>query len=72
MEDKRAKVLVVDDIQSNIEFVTDVLELEDLDIRTATSGEEAVKLAKEVLPDLILLDISMPGMDGYEVCKQLH
>lgn len=68
-DEKRSKVLVVDDIQSNIEFVTDVLELENFEIFGANSGEVAIQLANEILPDLILLDISMPVMDGYEVCQ---
>ena len=70
-ENKLAKVLVVDDIQSNIDFVTDVLELENLEIIGAYSGIKAIELANNHKPDLILLDISMPEMDGYEVCQQL-
>lgn len=70
-EETRAKVVVVDDIESNIEFVTDVLELENLDIIGAHSGEIAIKVASEENPDLILLDISMPDIDGYEVCRRL-
>lgn len=67
----KPKVLVVDDIQSNIEFVTDVLELEDFKIFGANSGDEAIKIANDILPDVVLLDISMPVMDGYEVCRIL-
>lgn len=70
-ENKKSKVLVVDDIQSNIEFVTEVLELESLAVLAAKNGQEALRLSKENIPDLILLDISMPGLDGYEVCKLL-
>jgi two-component system sensor histidine kinase/response regulator len=68
---KNSKVLVVDDIQSNIEFVTEVLELEQLIIFSAKNGQDALRLSKETHLDLILLDISMPDMDGYEVCKVL-
>lgn len=68
---KKSRILVVDDIQSNIEFVTDVLELENLEIQAAKNGVDALQLSKEFLPDIILLDISMPGIDGYEVCKNL-
>lgn len=68
-DERRSKILVVDDIQSNIEFVTDVLELENFEIYGASSGQDAIQLANEILPDLVLLDISMPVMDGYEVCK---
>ncbi|MBN2486520.1 MAG: hybrid sensor histidine kinase/response regulator [Bacteroidales bacterium] len=71
MVENKSKVLVVDDIQSNIEFVTDVLELENLHVLNAKNGEEALEITREEEPDLILLDISMPGMDGYEVCKIL-
>lgn len=66
-----AKVLVVDDIESNIEFVTDVLELEELDVVGAHDGFEALELANKIQPDIVLLDISMPRMDGFEVCKKL-
>jgi two-component system sensor histidine kinase/response regulator len=70
-ENRKSKVLVVDDIQSNIEFVTEVLELENLEILSAKNGQRALQLCKESSPDLILLDISMPGIDGYEVCRIL-
>lgn len=66
-----AKVLVVDDIESNIEFVTDVLELEEFEVIGANDGKEAIDLAQEIKPDIILLDISMPIMDGFEVCEKL-
>ncbi|MBN1117841.1 MAG: hybrid sensor histidine kinase/response regulator [Bacteroidales bacterium] len=69
--EKIASVLVVDDIESNIEFVTDVLEMENMNIYAASNGEDAIALSKEKLPDLILLDISMPGIDGYQVCRVL-
>lgn len=71
LENELARVLVVDDIQSNIDFVTDVLELENLDIIGAYSGAQAIELAQNESPDIILLDISMPEMDGYEVCQHL-
>ena len=72
MQDEHlAKVLVVDDIQSNIDFVTDVLELENLEIFGAFNGQKAIELANSEKPDVILLDISMPEMDGYEVCENL-
>lgn len=70
-QENLAKVLVVDDIQSNIDFVTDVLELENLNIIGASSGKSALEMAFGEQPDIILLDISMPDMDGYEVCEQL-
>ena len=68
---KRAKLLIVDDVPSNIYLFTSILK-EDYAIIAATNGEKAIKLAKKhPQPDMILLDIVMPDMDGYEVCKQL-
>ena len=65
-----ATVLVVDDAPSNLAILTETLR-DEFDVRLATSGPEALRLACETPPDLILLDILMPGMDGYEVCRRL-
>ncbi|BCP51907.1 diguanylate cyclase response regulator [Kaistia sp. 32K] len=67
---ERPSILLVDDEVSNIEILSAVLE-EDHDIYFATSGEEALAIARTALPDLILLDILMPGTDGYDVCTQI-
>jgi putative two-component system response regulator len=66
-----ATVLVVDDMPLNLTLVSDVLR--DLyNVRAVTNGPKALQIARSNNPpDLILLDISMPGMDGYEVCRQL-
>jgi len=67
----KPKVLIVDDAPANIHMFTTMLK-DDYTIIAATSGEKAIKLAqKEPKPDIILLDIIMPNMDGYEVCKVL-
>ena len=66
----RATVLIVDDEVSNIEIMNAVLE-DYYEISFATSGEQALDVARSVLPDLILLDVMMPGLDGYEVCSRL-
>jgi len=66
----RATVLIVDDEVSNIEIMNAVLE-DHYEISFATSGEQALEVARAVLPDLILLDVMMPGLDGYEVCTRL-
>jgi diguanylate cyclase (GGDEF)-like protein len=66
----RPSILIVDDEVSNIEILSAVLE-EDHDIYFATSGDEALATARSTLPDLILLDVLMPGTDGYEVCASL-
>jgi diguanylate cyclase (GGDEF)-like protein len=67
---KRAVILVVDDEVSNIELLSAALE-DDYEICFATSGTEALDVARSVLPDLILLDVMMPGMDGYVVCLEI-
>lgn len=67
---RRALILIVDDEVSNIEILNAALE-DDYEICFATSGEEAIRIAHSVLPDLILLDVLMPGIDGYEVCRRL-
>ncbi len=64
------KILAVDDDPINLEILEEILE--DYDLLTASSGEEALEVAEVHQPDLILLDIMMPGMNGYEVCKKLR
>jgi len=63
-------VLVVDDTPANIDILLDILS-DDYDVSVATDGESALESVEESLPDIILLDIMMPGMDGYEVCSRL-
>jgi putative two-component system response regulator len=63
-------VLMVDDTETNIDILMDILG-EEYDVAVAMDGESALEAVDEDLPDLILLDIMMPGMDGYEVCKRL-
>lgn len=64
-------VLIVDDNYKNIQLLGNVLRGENLDIAVATNGIHALQIVREVVPDLILLDIMMPEMDGYQVCKTL-
>ncbi len=64
------KVLIVDDIEENVDVLVSLLE-DDYDISVALNGVAALSLVEEELPDLILLDIMMPEMDGYEVCRRL-
>lgn len=64
-------VVVVDDVNSNLDFIADVLQAEEIDIKVAVNGKEALEVIRKHLPDLILLDIAMPELDGYEVCKEL-
>ncbi len=65
-------ILIVDDLPRNIQVVGNILSLEKLNIAYATNGESALELALNNSFDLVLLDIMMPGMDGFEVCRQLR
>jgi phosphoserine phosphatase RsbU/P len=64
-------ILVVDDMPTNIILLAHMLEKLGYGVRKATSGKKAIEAINTMLPDLILLDINMPDMDGYEVCKIL-
>ena len=66
----KCKVLVVDDTEANIDILVDTIE-SDYDVSVAMDGEGALEIVADEKPDLILLDIMMPGMDGYEVCQKL-
>ena len=66
----RCTVLLVDDTKENIDVLVGAL-AGTYDIMVAMDGETALDISRSSLPDLILLDIMMPGMDGYEVCRQL-
>jgi len=66
-----SRILIVDDIEENLKVLTDTLEEEGFRPLQAMSGERAVQIALAAKPDLILLDIKMPGMDGYETIAAL-
>lgn len=66
----KRKILIVDDVPTNITVLTEIL-MAEYKMVCATDGKGALKLALSSVPDLILLDIMMPDMDGYEVCRQL-
>ena len=66
-----ARVLVVDDILPNVKLLEAKLRGEYFDVLTATSGMQAIEIAERDGPDIILLDVMMPGMDGFETCKRL-
>jgi len=68
--DDRQIILIVDDTVANIQVLNESLQAE-YRILFATNGSEALKVALESIPDLILLDIMMPEMDGYEVCRRV-
>ena len=66
-----ARILIVDDTPENLKVLRRTLEAENHSILVATSGQTALKIALNTHPDLILLDVVMPGMDGFETCRQL-
>lgn len=66
-----ARVLVVDDIPVNVKLLEAKLLVEYYEVITASDGPSALKLVEEQSPDIILLDVMMPGMDGYEVCRRI-
>ncbi|MRR11468.1 response regulator transcription factor [bacterium] len=67
-----ARILVVDDEESILQFVSYNLRKEGYDVTTAPDGDTALKLAAESPFDLVVLDIMLPGTDGYEVCRRLR
>jgi CheY-like chemotaxis protein len=67
----KKKLLAVDDNPDNIAIIEELFQ-EKYDLKTALGGEEALQIALDFNPDIILLDIMMPGMDGYEVCQRLR
>jgi diguanylate cyclase (GGDEF)-like protein len=71
LESSHANILIVDDVEDNLEILGDLLTFDGYNVQTARSGDGALTLVQESRPDLILLDILMPGMDGFEVCSRL-
>jgi CheY-like chemotaxis protein len=66
-----AKILTVDDVPANLDVLSQSLESDGYNVLVATSGETAIQVAKQTSPDLILLDVMMPGIDGFETCRRL-
>lgn len=69
---KKEKILLVDDEPDIIDLITYNLEKEGYEIQSATNGRDAIEMAKRFVPDLILLDVMMPEMDGIETCVELR
>lgn len=69
---KREKILIVDDDPDILKILQENLRLEDYEIITSTTGEEALRAAHRYHPDLILLDLMLPDLDGLQVCRKLR
>jgi CheY-like chemotaxis protein len=67
-----AKVLVVDDTPNNVKLLFDLLSVKGYAVATATNGEEGLTKIASEKPDLVLLDVMMPGLSGYEVCQRIR
>jgi signal transduction histidine kinase len=64
-------ILIVDDVAANLKLLDDILKTEGYKTRPVPNGEQALRAAAKEIPDLVLLDIMMPDIDGFEVCRQL-
>lgn len=69
---KKERILLVDDEQDIIDMISYNLEKEGYEIETATNGRDAIYIAEKFMPDLILLDVMMPEMDGMETCVEMR
>ncbi|MCB0429916.1 MAG: response regulator transcription factor [Flavobacteriales bacterium] len=72
MDENRQKILLVDDEPDILEFIRYNLEKEEYEVKTASNGRDALQIAKSFHPDLIILDVMMPEMDGIETCHELR
>lgn len=71
MDTVPARIFIIDDVVDNLEILGDLLTFHGYQVETAQGGEQAFKRLQVFRPDLILLDVVMPGMDGFEVCEKL-
>ena len=69
---EQATILVVDDTAANRKLLVDLLTTQGYATATAASGEEGLEKVASIRPDLVLLDVMMPGISGYDVCKQIR
>jgi len=71
MNSEKAKILIIDDNETNLQVLGNLLLGANYSVLAANNGQDGINIAQKENPDLILLDIMMPGMDGYEVCTKL-
>ena len=71
-DSRAAHILVVDDTPANVKLLEDLLGFHGYEVEAVTSGEEALAAIRERLPDLMLLDVLMPGLSGYDVCRAVR
>lgn len=69
---EKKQILIVEDDVDLVEMLSAYFRVQGYDVHTASWGEDAVKMASDVLPDLVLLDIRLPDIDGFEVCRRLR
>jgi two-component system alkaline phosphatase synthesis response regulator PhoP len=67
----KRKILIAEDDESILQLLSTVFSLEDYEVFCATDGEEAIRIWREDNPEVVLLDIQLPKMDGYQVCKAI-
>lgn len=67
-----ARILVVDDVPNNVKLLADLLTVRGYDVVTASDGDEALERVRDAKPDLVLLDVMMPRLDGYETCRAIR
>lgn len=72
MENKEYRILIVDDEKDILEFLSYNLKREEYQVKTANNGAEAVKVAKDWSPHLVILDVMMPEVDGIETCREMR
>jgi twitching motility two-component system response regulator PilH len=71
-KDQMTKILVVDDVPSELEMIGRILKKAGMEVVVATNGEEAIARIQETAPDLVILDVVMPRMNGFEVIRELR
>ncbi len=71
-EEKKQRILIIEDEEDLVMGLKDAFEFEGFDVATALSGDDGISEAADVHPDLIILDLMLPGMNGYQVCEQIR